>query len=82
VDDTRRFQLFDQIKNPLAVTYIQFVVAEVRQGVAQTLLAPAGVTLGAEEDGALVVIDTVDEEAFVMKEGNNFGAYKARGAGY
>jgi len=60
VDDGIGLYFGHQVDDPLSVADIQLVVDEALQLALKTMLVPPGVTLGAKEDGTLVVIDSVD----------------------
>lgn len=47
----------------------------------ETLLIPAGISLGAEKDGALVVVHAVDLTPVLGEEEAYFGADEAGGTG-
>jgi hypothetical protein len=57
------------------------MMGEVFQLGGEALLVPAGIALLAEEDGALVVIHTVDVPAEVVEVDADFAADEAGGAG-
>jgi len=52
--------LRDELENSLAVTDIEFVVDKALELSLEALLVPAGISLGTEEDGTLVVINSMD----------------------
>ena len=57
------------------------MVNEIFEVVFEALLVPAGVSLGAEEDRALVVVDAVDGVAELRKIDAEFGADEVGRAG-
>jgi hypothetical protein len=60
VDDGVGLDLSNQVEDTLSVADIEFVVNEALEIFLEALLVPSGVTLRAEENGALVVINSVD----------------------
>lgn len=69
--------LRDELENSLAVADIQLVVDEALQLSHEALLVPPSVSLWAEEDGALVIIDSVNLVAeFIGEVVTNLGADK------
>ena len=60
VDDGVGLDLGNQVDDSLTVSDVQFVVNEAFEIFLEALLVPASVSLRAEEDGALVVINAVD----------------------
>ena len=60
VYDGAGFNLGQEFVNTHAVADVYFVVVEVFQDAVQTLLIPARVSLGTKKDGALVVVNAVD----------------------
>jgi hypothetical protein len=60
VDDYVGLYLSKQIEDALAVADIEFVMDKALQVFLEALLVPTGVALRAEEDGALIVIDSMD----------------------
>ena len=60
VDDGIRLYLGNQINDSLSVTNIKFVMDETLDIALETLLIPSGIALGAEKDGSLIVVDSMD----------------------
>ncbi len=60
VDDGIGLHVSYEVENPLAITDIEFVMDEAQQVFLKALLVPPCISLGPEEDGALVVIDSVN----------------------
>jgi hypothetical protein len=60
VNDGVGLDLGNQVYDSLTVSDVQFVVDESLEIFLEALLIPAGVSLRAEENGALVVINAVD----------------------
>jgi len=60
MDDGVRLHLSNQIEDALAVADIEFVMDKALQVFLEALLVPTCVALRAKEDGALVVIDSMD----------------------
>ena len=82
VDDDGGRDGFDEGEDAGAVADVELVVDEARELGGETGLVPAGVAGGAEEDGALVVVDAVDGVAeFAGEIDADFGTDKAGGAG-
>ena len=82
VDDDRGANGFDEGEDAGAVADVEFVVDEAGELGGEARLVPAGVTGGAEEDGALVVVDAVNGVAeFARKVDADFGADEAGGTG-
>lgn len=82
VDDCIGLYFGHQVEDTLSVADIQFVVDEALQLALEALLVPAGVALGTEEDGALVVINSVNLVPELFGEVmTHLGANEARGAG-
>lgn len=82
VDDGIGLDLLQQVEDSLAIPDVEFMVVEgFAKGLGETALVPAGVALGAEEDGALVVIDAVDFPAVSGEMDADFGANETGGAG-
>ncbi len=78
VHDGGGLHLFEQREHAGAVTDIELVVDEARQLAHEAVLVPPGVALRTEEDGALVVIHTVDRVAeFACEIAANLGANEA-----
>ena len=68
VDDGVGLYLSNQIEDALAVADIEFVMDKALQVFLEALLVPAGVALRAEEDGALIVINSMDLVAEFTRE--------------
>jgi len=68
VDDGVWTDLGDELENSLAVADIQFVVDKALQLSLEALLVPTGIPLRAEENGALVVINSVNLVAEFLGE--------------
>ena len=82
VDDGIRLDGADQFEEALAVADVDFVVVEGgAELIGEAGLVPAGIALGAEEGGALVVIDAMDGPAEGGEVDADFGADEAGGAG-
>ena len=60
MDDGVRLHLSNQIEDALAVADIEFVMDKALQVFLEALLVPAGISLRTKEDGALVIINSVD----------------------
>jgi hypothetical protein len=80
VDDTIRLQRFDQGEDSCTVPDIEFVMREAGDEFRQAGLVPAGVALSAKEDGALVVVYTVDGAALLVEMKADFRADQAGGS--
>jgi len=55
-------------------------MTEGREGLANAMLVPAGVSAWAKEVGSLVIVDAIDLFAPGGKEGDHFGSDQAGGA--
>lgn len=81
VDDDGWLDLLDQGQHALPVANIDFMVHKAGQVTLEALLVPAGISLGAEKDGTLIVIHTMDGVAQLREMTANFGADKTRRTG-
>ena len=82
VDDGVRFERLEELKDAGPVPDVEFVVLECSaQGPGQSPLIPAGVPLGPEKYGTLVVIHTMDVPAQLGKMDANFRTDQAGGTG-
>ena len=70
--------LGEAFANARAVADVYFVVVEVFCGAVEAFLIPARVSLGTKEDGALVVVDAVDNISLFGEVDADFRAYEAR----
>lgn len=77
MDNAGRPKFLDQLKNPLSVPYIQFIMTKMLKVSKQSLLTPASIPLMAEKYCPLVVVHTMDKKSFVMKEGYDLGTNKS-----
>ena len=81
VDDDVGLNLGHEVEDPMTVSNVEFVMGESLQVRLEALLVPPGITLGAEEYGALVVINSLNLVAeFIGKIVTHLGADKARGS--
>lgn len=60
VDDGIGLDLGNEVEDSLAVSDVEFVVDEALEVLLEALLVPSGVSLRAEENGALVIINAVN----------------------
>ena len=60
VDDGVRGEGLDEVEDAGAIADIEFVMFEVGEFFLESALVPAGVAHGAEEDGALVIVESVN----------------------
>jgi hypothetical protein len=74
VDQSVRPYRLKQGENAGSVADIQLVMFEVRKVRLESMLIPTRVALGAKEDGALVVVQSMDGPPLIGKEGTHFGA--------
>jgi len=68
VDNHGRFERFNQAKDTLPISNIQFVMSEARQVANEALLVPAGVALRSEKRFALIIVDAMDGKPVLMKK--------------
>jgi len=79
VDDGVGPDLSNKVEDTLSVADVELVVDEALEILLEALLIPAGVSLRAKEDRALIVIDSVDlVSKFIGKVVTNLRADEAR----
>ena len=74
MDDQIGPQLAHQTQDSRAVANVELVMTEMFKRLLEPALVPAGISAGANEHGALVVVDAVDLESAAGEEGADFGA--------
>jgi hypothetical protein len=72
--DRLRPQIGEQTQRRLAVTDVQFVVGELRQGLLRRHPVPSSVARWTEEHRPLIVVDTVHVPAFAIEVRAHFAA--------
>jgi Ni,Fe-hydrogenase maturation factor len=74
------FEVGEQLEHAFAITDIELVMMEAVEIPFESFLVPPGIALGAEEGGALIVVDAVNFPAKLGEVHANFGADEAGGS--
>lgn len=81
MDDGIGFDFGNKLQNALPVSNVDIVVGVVRDTAPQAVQGPACVTLGTEENGPFIVVDTKNLKAVTSQMQAHFGPDQSTGAG-
>ena len=81
VHDCEGFDLLDDCQNGFAIANVNFVMSIALNQAFQSLLIPTRVTLRAEKDGSLVIVQSMDFPTELEEVQTDFGSDEAGRAG-